>query len=69
MKELLIGVEGMSCNHCKMAVENEIKELDGVENAEVNLENKNVKVTLDQDLDLEKIYEAIEEAGFEVSKG
>ena len=69
MKELVIGVEGMSCNHCKMAVENEIKELDGVENAEVSLENKNVKVTIDHDLDIGKIYEAIEEAGFEVSKG
>jgi copper ion binding protein len=69
MKELVISVAGMSCNHCKMAVETEIKELNGVETAEVSLKNKNVKVTIEQDLDLEKIYEAIEEAGFEVFKG
>jgi copper ion binding protein len=68
MKELIIGVEGMSCNHCKNAVESEIKELDGIQNAEVNLENKNVKVTLDKDVEIEKLYEAIEEAGFEAIK-
>jgi len=68
MKELIINVEGMSCNHCKMAVESEIKELDAVTNAEVNLEDKNVKVYLDKDIEIEKLYEAIEEAGFEAIK-
>jgi len=68
MKELIINVEGMSCNHCKMAVESEIKELDAVTNAEVNLEDKNVKVYLDKDIEIEKLYEAIDEAGFEAIK-
>ncbi len=68
MKELIIGVDGMNCNHCKMAVENEIKEIDGVENAQVSLEEKNVKVTLNQEIEIEKIYDAIEEAGFDVRK-
>jgi copper ion binding protein len=68
MKELIIGVEGMSCNHCKNAVESEIKELDGVENAEVNLTDKNVKVFLNTDVEIKKLYEAIEEAGFEAVK-
>ena len=68
MKELVIGVEGMSCNHCKMAVEGEIKELDGVDNAEVSLENKSVKVSLSSTVSIEKLYEAIEEAGFEAIK-
>lgn len=68
MKELIIGVEGMNCNHCKVAVESEIKELEGVQNAQVSLEEKDVKVTLNQEIEIEKIYEAIEEAGFDVRK-
>lgn len=68
MKELIIEIIGMSCNHCKMAVEQEINALNGVQNAEVSLEDKNVKVILNDDLDVEKIYDAIEEAGFDVKK-
>jgi copper chaperone CopZ len=69
MKELEINVEGMNCDHCKMAVESELKEVVGVSNAEVNLEAKNVKVNLeDESLSLNKLYNAIEEAGFEPIK-
>jgi copper chaperone len=39
---LTFQVEGMSCNHCKMAVTNALKELDGVEKVEVSLEKGTV---------------------------
>ncbi len=69
MKELEIGVNGMNCGHCKMAVENELKDLSGVGNAEVSLEEKKVTVSLeDESLSVDKLYEAIEEAGFEPVK-
>jgi copper chaperone len=66
MKEITLNVKGMSCNHCKMAVEGELKALDGVEDAVVSLENNNVTVNYDDTkVDVDKLKEAIEEAGYE----
>ncbi|KAA0257799.1 copper chaperone CopZ [Deferribacter autotrophicus] len=66
MAKIVIGVEGMSCHHCKMAVEKELKSLDGVLNAIVSLEAKNVEVEYDDEkVTIEQLKEAIEEAGYE----
>lgn len=67
MVEVTISVEGMSCGHCKAAVEEALGKLDGVTKAEVNLSAKNVTVQFDSS----KISEAtlkneIEEAGYDV---
>lgn len=58
-------IEGMTCNHCKMRVEKAVKAVDGVESAEVNLEDKKVLVELNKEVD-NQIKEAITEAGYEV---
>lgn len=69
MKELEIKVNGMSCNHCKTAVESELKEVKGVINAVVDLAAKNVTVSIeDENTPIESLYEAIEEAGYEPIK-
>ena len=34
----IINITGMSCNHCKMAVEKALKAVPGVKEVEVNLE-------------------------------
>lgn len=60
----VIGVDGMMCGHCKMAVEKACKNVPGVENAEVNLEQKNVTVTGDASRDA--LVQAIVDAGYEV---
>lgn len=66
MKEIKITVNGMSCHHCKNAVESALKNLYGVESAEVNLAEKTVKVVFDDNAtNLEKIYSEIEDAGYE----
>ncbi|GAB6886530.1 copper chaperone CopZ [Desulfothermus okinawensis JCM 13304] len=66
MAKLVIGVEGMSCNHCKMAVEKALKTLDGVKEAVVSLENKNAEVEYDEDVvDVEKLKKAIKDAGYQ----
>lgn len=66
MKKTML-VEGMSCNHCIMAVTNALKELDGVSNVDVDLENKQVEVLGDNLLE-ENLKEAVEEAGYDVIK-
>ncbi|ABO50656.1 Heavy metal transport/detoxification protein [Desulforamulus reducens MI-1] len=64
MSEIVLKVDGMSCNHCKMAVEKAAKAINGVENATVNLEQKEVVVT--GSVPKEEIVKAIEEAGYDV---
>ena len=39
---------GMKCVHCKANVENALKAVDGVQSAEVNLEDANVTVEYDE---------------------
>jgi Cu+-exporting ATPase len=62
-----IFIEGMSCNHCKMRVENTLKELEGITSAEVELENKLAKIVLSQDVSNEVLTEALDDIGFDVT--
>ncbi|KJR96046.1 MAG: copper chaperone CopZ [Peptococcaceae bacterium BRH_c4a] len=65
--EETLKVRGMSCNHCKMAVEKALKNLPGVSGAEVDLAAATVKVTYDPgSTDREKITGAIDRAGYAV---
>lgn len=64
----VILVEGMHCNHCKMAVEKVLTKLENVVSAEVNLEDKTATVEYEGALENKKITEAITEEGFEVVK-
>lgn len=61
-----IFIEGMQCNHCKMSVEKALKEIDGVVEVTVNLEEKNAIVESNKPIDNQKIIDVIKDAGFEV---
>ena len=63
-----IDVQGMSCDHCKMTVENAVRALSGVSKADVDLKAGNVSVSFDIDQVAEdKIKQAIREAGYQAS--
>ncbi|KXS42896.1 MULTISPECIES: cation transporter [unclassified Candidatus Frackibacter] len=62
MDEVTITVRGMSCGHCKNAVEEALNALDGVESAEVDLDAETVAVSYDG-LEVEDLKSAITEAG------
>ncbi|SFG57468.1 copper chaperone [Desulfotomaculum arcticum] len=64
MNKTVLKVEGMSCNHCKMAVEKAVREVAGVEEALVNLEQKELTVT--GSASREQLVEAVTKAGYEV---
>lgn len=67
MEKVIINVEGMSCNHCKMSVESALNQTTGVSKAEVNLEAKNVTIEFDTALsNLSDLKEIIEDTGFDV---
>lgn len=62
-----IIVEGMSCGHCKVAVEKAVSALPGVKFADVNLAAKTLVVEFDSfQTTLEEIKEAVDEQGFTV---
>ena len=58
-------IEGMSCGHCVMAVK---KELQKINNLKIdNVEIGSAKVEFDENqIDNQKIIDAIEEAGYKV---
>ncbi|HUV14850.1 MAG TPA: copper ion binding protein, partial [Acidobacteriota bacterium] len=59
--------EGMSCNHCKMTVENAVGALSGVERAEVDLKAKTLTVSYDEStVDMGRIRNAVEGKGYQV---
>ena len=64
MQETIIKIEGMSCGHCKAAVEKALKAVAGVETAVVDLEKKQAVVTGNEVM--EAMREAVEDAGYEV---
>lgn len=64
MQETIIKIEGMSCGHCKAAVEKALKAVAGVETAVADLEKKQAVVT--GNAVMEAMREAVEDAGYEV---
>lgn len=57
-----LKIEGLSCSHCVNAVTTILKELDGVNNAEVNLPDT-AKVDFDENrISLEEIKTAVNES-------
>ncbi|WHI56034.1 copper chaperone CopZ [Mammaliicoccus lentus] len=67
MMEQRIKVEGMTCNHCKSSVEGALNQLDGVNNAAVNLEENNVQVAYEEGkVNFDQMKEAIEDQGYDV---
>lgn len=67
--EKTLNVEGMSCSHCKMAVEGALKKLDGVSQAEADVDAGKVAVTYDDSkVSLDAMKEAIEDQGYDVKE-
>lgn len=59
-----IKIEGMTCGHCKKAVENILREENGVIQAEVDLEKAEANVTFDNSkTSLEALKKAINDSG------
>ncbi len=56
-------VEGMTCGHCVAAVTEEVKQIPGVTDAVVVLEDGRLTVSSDAPVDFDRIVEAVAEAG------
>lgn len=61
-----VKVKGMSCNHCVMAVTKTLNEIEGLSNVRVDLEQGSASFDSKDPVDMKKIVEEIEKAGYEV---
>ncbi|MCL3782000.1 heavy metal-associated domain-containing protein [Prolixibacteraceae bacterium JC049] len=62
--QLVLVVDGMTCNHCKNSVEKNISALNGVQSVTVNLANKTV--VINGTVSPEKIRQTITQLGFKI---
>ena len=68
MEHITMNVEGMSCGHCKKAVEDSVGELNGVEKVDVSLDEGEVTIAFNSnDVTLDDIRETIEDQGYDVA--
>jgi copper chaperone len=65
MSTRLYSVPGISCGHCKAAIEGEVGKVAGVEQVEVDVEARSVRV--EGSASDEAVRSAVDEAGYEVA--
>jgi len=65
VQELSYSVPGVSCDHCRLAIAEEVGRLGGVREVDVDLAAKRVAVR-GEGLDDVAIRAAVEDAGYEV---
>jgi copper chaperone len=66
MSQIILKVEGMTCNHCKMRVEKALLGVSGVESVKVDLAANEAVVT--GETERAKLIQAIENTGYTVGK-
>ena len=65
---VVLNVPGVSCNHCKNAIEGAVGALTGVRQVEVDVSDKSVTIDFeDADVSLDEIEAAVQEEGYEVA--
>ncbi len=68
-ERVVFDVPDISCVHCKMAIEDAVTKLDGVESVRVDVAARNVDVVFDgASIDRQRIASAIEEQGYTIAR-
>ena len=66
MKHYLLKVQGMSCAHCKSAVESALRAVPGVEDAQVDLAAGTASVACGDGVDAATLKAAVQDQGYDV---
>jgi copper chaperone len=67
MEKILLQVEGMSCGHCELAVQDAVRKLPGIKKVKANHRKKQASVSYDADaVSQEQIAKAIVDTGYTV---
>ncbi len=65
MKEILLNVNGMSCHHCEMRINNELLNKNGVHECKSDAKKSEVAIKFDESkVSLEEIKNTISEIGY-----
>jgi copper chaperone len=67
MEQTTLKIKGMTCDHCKAAVNNALTELEGVAEVDVNVKEGTAKVSYDSSsVSVSEMNEAVEEQGYDI---
>ncbi|MGB3301122.1 heavy-metal-associated domain-containing protein [Gordonia sp. (in: high G+C Gram-positive bacteria)] len=61
-----VTVTGMTCGHCAASVREEISEIPGVQQVDVDVDSGRVDITSDSPLDPAVVDAAVVEAGYQI---
>lgn len=64
--QITLQVQGMTCGHCVSSIENSVGAMNGVQKVKVELNNGTVDVEYNNDVDVQKITDTIEDQGYTV---
>ena len=67
MEKETFTIPNISCGHCTSAIENELREMEGVSGVKGNIEDKTVTVEWDTPASHEKIVETLKEINYPAS--
>ena len=68
MQTLTLKIDGMTCGGCVKSVTTVLENLEGVEKAEVSLENADAIISFDESkIQPAALIEAVEDAGFDAA--
>ena len=68
MQTITLNIDGMTCGGCVKSVTRLLEGVEGVEKAEVSLENKNAVITFDESkTDTDAPIDAVEDGGYDVA--
>jgi copper ion binding protein len=67
LMEIVLQIDGISCEHCVTSITNGVKELPGVSDVSLSLENKTAHVSFTEDQSTKKeIIRVIEDLGYKI---
>lgn len=61
-----LSVEDMSCNHCTQRVKDALEEIEGVAEADVDLDAAEATISVTEEVSHGRLAEAVEDAGYHV---
>ena len=68
MQTVTLNIDGMTGGGCVKSVTRRLEGVEGVEKAEVSLENKNAVITFDESkTDADALIDAVEDGGYDVA--
>lgn len=67
MEKQTFKIPNISCGHCTMAIENELKEIEGIVDVQSNIAEKSVTVQWDAPVNRELILNRLKEINYPAS--